>query len=204
MKKPFSVSPCLRGARRRGRGFSLFEVIVAIFVFLIGVMGILMTFTAGMRARMIAQELIVSQDLAQMWAEWMRYRINEKPSAGAPNGTMTRASLAAGAKGDFYENSGSFYLPPQNSPNNPPTYHKSAYRGYGWSILKVNSNYKPQWQAENGTLGTWELSAGGGGSVPVGAPPGDLTEVELQIVRGAREYRFTFLFSGVGFKHDPL
>jgi len=194
----------LRGRRRNSGGFSLFEVIVAIFIFLIGVMGVLMTFTAGMRARMISQELIVSQELAQMWAEWMRYRINEHPSAGAPAGTLTRAMLVVGANGDFYKNTGNFYLGVASSPNNPPTYKKNVYDGYTWTISKVKANYKPEWQASDGSRGTWETAIGGGSSIAVGAPPADLTEVELAVARGARQYRFTFLFSGVGLKYEPL
>ena len=190
--------------RRNGCGFSLFEVIVAIFIFLIGVLGVLLTFSAGMRARMVSQELIVSQELAQMWSEWMRYRINERPSAGAPKGTMKRAALALGSKGDFYENTGDFYLGAADAPNNPPTYHKNIYNGYTWTISRVKANYKPEWQASDGSRGTWDTSIGGGKAVAVGDPPADLTEVELSIARGARQYRFTFLFSGVGLKYEPL
>jgi len=191
---------------KRRSGFSLLEVIVAIFVFLVGVMGVLMTFTAGMRARMVAQELIVSQDLAQKWYEWVRFRMNEHPGAGAPVGTLTRGDLTAGKGGDFYENSGDLCLSPANHANNMPTYQCSVYRGYRWSITAVDSAYQPQWEASDGTMRSWTQTAGGTSVVPgaVGAAPDNLTRVELSISRGTRQYRYHFIFSGVGRKYDPL
>lgn len=194
--------------QKRGRacpgGFSLIEVIVAVFVFLIGVMGVLFTFTAGMRARLVAQELVISQDLAQKWYEWVRFRMNEHAGPGAPTGALARTDLSVGKTGSFYENSGDLYHSPADGPNNPPTYNQTAYRGYRWIITAADHGYKPMWEDKDGATHPWDQSKSGNSVVPsgVGAPPSPISLVELTIERGTRRYRFQFVFSGVGRKYD--
>jgi len=75
-----SVAPALLGARpallgarpallgaRPARGFTLFESMVAMFILLVGILGVTSVFSSGMYARLVAQELIVTQDLANQW-----------------------------------------------------------------------------------------------------------------------------------------
>jgi hypothetical protein len=186
---------------RRSKGFTLFEAIVAIFILLVGVMGIASVFSAGLRARMVAQELIISQELANMWADWVRFRLNAEGLAAG--NTLGLADLAAGKQGDFHADTGDFH-DTAGSVMNLPTYDRNVYDGYTWEIAKVEM-VKPEWIPENGADPLpWDQRLDGNSVYAFGEPPGKLTRVVLHIHRGARRYKFTYHFSGVGLKYDGL
>lgn len=189
----------------RRKGFTLFEAIVAIFILLVGVMGIASVFSAGMRARMVAQELITSQELANMWADWIRFRLN---SEGLASGSeLTLADLVNGASGDFYADTGDLHLTPAGTAMNLPTHNRNAYDGFTWEISEVNDEYKPQWVPENGADPLpWDQRLDGSTVFNGGwaTTPAHMVEVTLHIYRGARRYEFTYIFSGVGMKYDNL
>ncbi len=191
---------------RRGRGFTLFEVIVAMFIMLVGLLGVVSIFSAGLHARLLAQELVVSHELANMWADWIRFRLNNTPSAGAPSNVLSLGAISSGNSGDFFQDTGTFHDSP-GSPNNLPTYNRNVYQGYTWEITAVNANYKPKWIPEDGsTEKPWDVRLDGGSLIPgsMGSAPPGLSEVELTITRGARRYRFHYVFSGVGLKYSKL
>ena len=185
----------------RRPGFTLFEALVAMFIMLIGLLGIVSVFSGGMQARLLAQELVVSQELANMWAEWIRFRLNENSPAGAPFNALSPGDLGAGKRGDFFSDTGDFNAAP-GDPANLPTYRRSAYRGYLWEITAVNANYNPEWLTADGTRTIpWDQRLDGG---PVQAAPAALREVELTVGRGTRRYRFYYVFSGVGLRYGKL
>ena len=197
------------GLRGRRRGFTLFETFVAMFIMLVGLLGVVSVFSAGLHARLLAQELMISHELANMWADWIRFRLNSTPSAGAPSNTMALGGLTDGASGDFYQDTGSFNDPPgstNNIPTKPLAGQSNVYQGYTWEV-KVNAAYKPRWIPEDGTgERDWNVRLDGGTVIPAalgGAPP-PLSEVELMITRGARRYKFHYIFSGVGLKYSKL
>jgi type II secretory pathway pseudopilin PulG len=207
--------------RTRQKGFTLFETIVAMFVVLMGLLGIIATFSVGMKARVMAQELLISQEVATMWADWVRFRLNDT-NAGAPN-RLTSADLKVGAGGDFYldKNFGgaSFHVSP-GSKADLPTYQKPVYQGYQWEITAIRDgrgkagaiySYDPQWIPANvtdltdngGLLKDWNQRKDGAGVYPktVGEPLKGLTDVELTVRHNGRSYTFNYTFSGVGLKY---
>jgi hypothetical protein len=184
----------------RASGFTLMEIIVAMFVLLMGIMGIFAVFNMGVHARLQAQELVISQELANQWADWIRFRLNDTGGGGGV-GALTRGSLTVGAKGDFYEDTGNFTFGP-GDPRNLPTYHRNVYRGYLWEITAA-SEYRPLWVNAEGGMVDWDRRGDGGSVVPAGMNPTQpLTNVELKITRGARRYPFNYVFSGVGLRYD--
>ncbi|MFH0939292.1 MAG: prepilin-type N-terminal cleavage/methylation domain-containing protein [Planctomycetota bacterium] len=100
------------------RGFSLFEIIVAMFVMLVGLLGIFAVFGSGLNSRLLAQEITVSQDLANMWADLVRFNNFD------PNNVAT---------GDFYTDTRLL------------TNGCNVYRGYTWLVTSNNASYQPQW-----------------------------------------------------------
>ena len=84
-----------RWRSRRRAGFSLFETMVAMFVMLIGLLGIFSAFAAGMNARLMAQEMVMSQELATMWADWVRFRCRDSGGPGGL-GIISTTDLASG------------------------------------------------------------------------------------------------------------
>lgn len=194
--------------RRRRRGFTLFEVIVAMFILLMGVLGIVSVFTAGMQLRLRAQEILISHELANMWADWIRFRVNDAKPAGGALGVLHRSDLSQGKKGDFYSTDvpGDFGFS-HPDPRNLPTKGMNVYQGYTWEITEADQSYKPQFVRESdGQLIPWDkrvdgatdLFTWGGGTAAIGT----LTQVELTIRRGAHPYEFIYIFSGVGMKYD--
>jgi type II secretory pathway pseudopilin PulG len=193
--------------RLEAHGFTLLETIAAMIVLLMGLLGIFAVFGSGVHARLQAQELIISQDLASQWAEWIRFRLNDcetTPEDGA-RGILRRDRLQKHDAGDFYEDTGDHHFLPPGDVRNLPTFKCSIYRGYRWEIMNVNHNYKPQWRYGL-ELRDWDVR---GDRAPVVPPSMELDpmkkglfEVELAISRGARRYPFTFAFSGVGLKYD--
>jgi type II secretory pathway pseudopilin PulG len=191
--------------RRSGSGgFTLLETIVAMFVLLMGLLGIFSVFGSGVYARLQAQELIITQDLANQWAEWVRFRLNEARPQGGAQGILHRINLNEGASGDFYQDTGTLNFSPPGDPRNLPTFQRSIYRGYRWEITKVDNDYRPKWSVTGGAPIDWDKRGDNAPVVPpaMGSGPRPLTEVELKIDRGARRYPFTFVFSGVGLKYD--
>ena len=207
---------------RRRSGFTLFETIVAMFVVLMGLLGIIATFSVGMKARVMSQELLISQELATMWADWTRFRLNDS-SASAPN-RLQSSDLKVGAKGDFFLDTnlggGNFHVAPPGNPANLPTYNKRVYQGYTWEITALHDghggaggvgSYVPQWIPANvtdltdagGQLKDWNKRRDGSSIIPadLGAPPSGLTEVELTVRCNGRGYVFNYTFSGVGLKY---
>jgi hypothetical protein len=206
---------------RRRSGFTLFETIVAMFVVLMGLLGIIATFSVGMKARVMSQELLISQELATMWADWVRFRLNDT-SATTPNRILS-SDLKVGAAGDFFLDknlkSGNLHVSP-GSIADLPTYNKLVYQGYWWEITALHDGhggaggvgtYVPQWIPANvtdltdagGKLKDWDKRKDGASIIPVnlGAPPSGLTEVELTIHHYSRSYTFNYTFSGVGLKY---
>ena len=207
--------------RSRPRAFTLFETIVAMFVVLMGLLGIIATFSVGMKARVMAQELLISQEVATMWADWVRFRLNDT-SAGTPN-RLQSSDLKVGASGDFYLDknlgSGSIHIGGGNKAD-LPTYQKPVYQGYTWEITAIRDgsgnagaiySYNPQWIPANvtdltnkgGKLMDWTQRKDGGPIFPpaIGAPPKGLTDIELTIRHNGRPYVFNYTFSGVGLKY---
>ena len=214
--------PTLRVRLRSPRsGFTLFETIVAMFVVLMGLLGIIATFSVGMKARVMAQELLISQELATMWADWVRFRLNDV-SAGPPNRLQT-TDLKVGASGDFYLDKnlggGTLHIGGGNAAD-LPTFGKPIYQGYTWEITALTdgtgkagaaNSYNPQWipskvtdlTDKGGQLKDWTTRLDGGPIYPVslGGPPQGLTNVQLRIWHNGRPYDFTYTFSGVGLKY---
>jgi Tfp pilus assembly protein PilV len=189
---------------RQRSGFSLFETLVAMFVMLIGLLGIFSVFGSGMHARLMAQELLTSQDLATMWSDWIRFRLNDSRPTGSGPAYLNSSNLGVGKKGNFYDGTGDFHLGAGN-PNELPTVGKNVYKGYTWSITKCTSNYKPKFIGPDGvSVLDWDQRSDGGNAVPsaLGSAPDGLVEVELTIYRGARSYKFNYIFSGVGLKYE--
>ncbi len=188
-------------ARSARHGFTLFEVLVGMFVLLVGLLGVVSMFSFGVQMRLQAQEMIAAQDLANMWSDWIRSRINDtKPGGGA---VLHRADLQEGKQGDFYLGTGDFCTG-GGSINDLPTYQCSSYRGYKWEITKVNHNYKPRWMPTDTAQApiAWDTRLDSSGLFPAGMTgAGTLTELEMSIFRGARRYKFRFIFSGVGLRH---
>jgi hypothetical protein len=189
---------------RQRSGFSLFETLVAMFVMLVGLLGIFSVFGSGMHARLMAQEIVTSQELATMWSDWVRFRLNDARTSGSGPAYMNSSELAAGCKGNFYTGIGDFHKGP-GDPNELPTVGKNVYKGYTWAITQCRKNYVPEYMAPDGvsTL-KWDLRSDGGSAVPgaLGAAPDSLVEVELTVFRGARSYKFNYIFSGVGLKYE--
>ncbi len=187
--------------RRRHAGFTLFEALVGMFILLVGVLGIVTIFGFGMQVRLHAQELVISQDLANMWANWIRVRLNDSRPSGAY--ILNRADLQVGKKGDFYNDSGDFHAGGGNTAD-LPTYQCNSYRGYQWEISAITDGYKPRWLPEDVTKAPveWDRTLDGSPTIPtaMGGISG-LTELELSILRGVRRYRFNYVFSGVGVRH---
>jgi len=205
---------------RVSKGFTLFEVIIAMFVVLMGLMGIIATFSVGMKAQVVAQELVVSQELATMWADWVRFRLSDNAGPSIPN-SLKSTDLVVGASGNFYKDSGTFHIGAGNAAD-LPLYQKQLYQGYTWRIKRlVNSDgtsggvhsYVPQWIPQNctnlldapstpgpTTLNAWNQRLDGGAIFPAINVQG-LTQVELAIERGGREYLFNYTFSGVGLRY---
>lgn len=193
--------------RARGaQGFSLFEVIVAMFIMLVGLLGVIAVFGAGTNARLLAQELVVSQELANMWADWMRFRLNESKATGGGLGVLHLADLATWKKGEFNADTGDYNLAAGNIVN-LPTYQSNVYSGYAWEITNAK-DYTPVWAEEADPTKThpWDQRRDGSAVIPttMGNGPLALKQVQLTISRGARMYRFNYLFSGVGLKYDKL
>ncbi len=179
-------------------GFTLFEIIVAMFIMVVGVLGVTSVFSVGMHVRMRAQELVITQDLANTWAEWVRYRL----SAEGLNEPLTLAGLS-GATGDFYEDPGGSLATTQ-SVGNLPTAGLNSYQGYVWTVEKVE-DYVPEFADEvDGTTHPWNKRIDGNDIFPGSftTPLGNLKRVHLSITRGVRIYNFYYTFSGVGLKYD--
>lgn len=197
----------LRPRHARGaEGFSLFEVIVAMFIMLVGLLGVIAVFGAGTNARLLAQELVVSQELANMWADWIRFRMNDSKAVGGSLGILHLTDLSKGKKGEFNNDSGDFHMAAGNIVN-LPTYQSNVYSGYGWEITD-SKDYVPEWVEEADPTKThpWDERRDGAAVIPaaMGAGPQALKQVQLTISRGARLYRFVYIFSGVGLKYDKL
>lgn len=192
--------------RNRKGGFSLFEVIVAMFIMLVGLLGIIAVFTAGMNARLLAQELLMSQELANMWADWVRFRLNESKAQGGSLGILHLSDLTAGKSGDFMADSGDFHIG-SGSLNDLPTFQANVYSNYTWLITDAQ-DYEPRWVEEGNPAVThkWTERRDGANVIPgaLGAGPQALKQVELTIVRGTRAYKFNYIFSGVGLKYDKF
>ena len=189
--------------RSRRRGFSLFETMVAMFVMLIGLLGIFSAFAAGMNARLMAQEMVMSQELATMWADWVRFRCRDSGGPGGL-GVIATTDLSVGKQGNFYTASGDFHFG-AGDPRELPTANKNAFSGYRWMITRSNRNFTPVYLAANGTdVVTWDKRSDNNSVLPgsMGDAPPSLTEVELTIYRGARSYKYTYVFSGVGLKYE--
>jgi hypothetical protein len=153
-------------------------------------------------ARLVAQEMVVSQELASMWADWVRFRLNESAGGGGALGVLHLSDLAVGSQGDFFNDTGSFHFG-GGDPRDLPTFNKNVYRGYLWRITAAR-NFAPQYRLDNNALINWDLrSDGATTALPARAnAPANLVEVELTIVRGARSYRHNYVFSGVGLRYD--
>jgi hypothetical protein len=112
--------------------------------------------------------------------------------------------LNVGKTGNFYAGTGDFHYGAGDL-RELPTVGKSAYKGYSWAITQCDKSYVPQFLAADGvsTL-TWNSRSDGGSAVPaaIGSAPESLVSVELTIYRGARSYKFGFVFSGVGLKYE--
>ena len=192
--------------KRSSRGFSLFEVIVAMFIMLVGLLGVIAVFGAGTNARLLAQELVVSQELANMWADWIRFRLNESKATGGSLGILHLADLAKGKTGEFVSDSGDFTLG-SGSLVDLPTFQANVYSGYIWTITDAN-DYTPVWVEDADPTKThpWDQRLDGSSVIPaaLGAAPQALKQIELTISRGSRAYRFVYIFSGVGLKYDKL
>ncbi|MCZ7647648.1 MAG: prepilin-type N-terminal cleavage/methylation domain-containing protein [Planctomycetota bacterium] len=197
---------------RSSRGFTMFEAIVAMFILLMGVLGVVAVFTSGMHTRMRAQEILMSQDLANQWADWVRFRLNPDAAGGsalsASGLKLTLADLSAGKKGDF--NTGlsdaPFQVGAATALGNLPTVGASTTQGYSWVIADV-ADYAPLWVPEDGSDDkTWAQRLDGNAlwsSADLGgATPLPLKRVDLTILRGARRYKFSYVFSGVGLNYD--
>ena len=161
---------------RQRPGFTLLECLVAMFILLVGLLGIAAVFNAGISARLQAQEMVVSSELAEMWRDWARARL----TGGA--------SFAIGENGDFYRGDG--------NANALPTVGCNVYRGYFWRVASV-SNYTAQWLAFDGGKDVVRDACTREDGNPTGASLGPLTQVNLAISRGARTYSYVFVFSNV-------
>lgn len=194
---------------RKPRGFTVFECIVAMFILLIGLLGVVSVFSVGMNSRLKAQELLISSDLATMWSDWVRSRLNESKGSGGAQGILHLADLDKDLSGDFYADAGDLHFAPPGDPRNLPTFQVNVYAGYKWKVEAAGgtSNYRPQWMAEDGSgARDWSKRSDGGAALPgaMGAMPKDMLEVKLTIYRGTRIYDFFYLFSGVGLKYEKL
>jgi len=192
-----------RWRSRRRAGFSLFETMVAMFVMLIGLLGIFSAFAAGMNARLMAQEMVMSQELATMWADWVRFRCRDSGGPGGL-GIISTTDLASGKQGNFYAGTGDFHFG-AGDPRELPTVGKNAFKGYTWRIEEAKQNFVPEFLAPDGvTVLSWDKRSDGNSVIPpsMGNAPGALTQVKLVIYRGARSYPFHYVFSGVGLKYD--
>jgi len=191
------------------RGFTVFECIVAMFILLIGLLGVVSVFSVGMNSRLKAQELLISSDLATMWSDWVRSRLNESKGAGGPQGILHLGDLTKDLSGDFYNDVGDLHFAPPGDPRNLPTYQVNVYSGYKWKTDAAagTASYKPQYVSEDGSgVHDWSQRTDGGSALPggMGAMPRNLVEVKFTIYRGTRTYDFFYLFSGVGLKYEKL
>jgi len=195
----------MSAAHLQPRGFSVFECLVAIFILLVGVLGVISVFSVGMQSRLKAQELAVSQDLSNQWYEWVRFRMNDSQAPGGVHGTLHRTDIVPNLGGDFFAGTGDLCFAPGDV-RNMATVGVDAYRGYKWLVTNTNASFKPEWFAEDGSgVRPWTTRLDGGGLLPAGmSNPDDLLQVQLQIIRGVRTYPFTFVFSGVGVRCDSL
>ncbi len=197
-------SPAIQAHRTRRpvRGFTLFECLVAMAILLIGLLGVVTMFSIGMHARLLAQELVVSQELANMWASWVRFRMDD---TGTGPSALKRVDLQVGKRGQFFNDTGDFHAAPGDF-NNLPTFGCNTYRGFAWEITQVNAAYKPRYLSESsGSTLEWDKRIDGNGAIPAGmTQPLPLSDVELTISRGVRVYRFNFVFSGIGLEYGNL
>jgi len=176
---------------------------IAMFVMLIGLLGIFSAFAAGMSARLMAQEMVISQELATMWADWVRFRCRDSGGPGGL-GVLATTDLSVGKSGNFYTGTGDFHFGAGDA-RELPTVNKNVFSGYVWRITKANKNFIPNYLAANGVdIVAWDKRSDGGSVVPptMGAAPPALTEIDLTIYRGARSYTYTYVYSGVGLKYD--
>jgi type II secretory pathway pseudopilin PulG len=202
LRHPGTPRPGALSGRRSG--FTIFECLVAIFILLVGLLGVISVFSVGMQSRLKAQELALSQDLSNQWYEWVRFRMNDTQPSGGARGILHRSDIVPNLGGDFFAGTGDLCFTPADDPRNMATVGVDAYRGYKWMLTSVNAGFKPEWLAENGS-GTrpWTTRLDGGSLLPAGLQaPGDLLQVQMEIVRGVRTYPFTFVFSGVGVRYD--
>lgn len=188
------------------------------FVVLVGLLGVTSMFNNGMKARVLAQEIVLSQELANMWADWVRFRLNDSPKASGPY-FLKSSDLSVGQNGDFFSGAatGNFGA----DPTPLPTVGKKVYSGFMWQIgtgdptrnipgTTPANSFKPQWV----NMGAKDLTPTGGNLhdwdqglvVPIipgamGAAPKGLTQVDLMIIRGGRPYHFTYVFSGIGMRY---
>lgn len=196
----------LGGRRRRAKtGFTLLECLVAMFILLMGLVGVVSVFQAGMQARLMAQEMIVSQELATLWSEWVRFRV-----AGGAFGSALSPGALGNATGDFFTGSSSI----AGAGNfNLPTAGCSAYRGYTWSStcdsgVYGNLTWLPDDLDPGGTTPVTPISvnktANGGSTIPFAYAAGALHQVELSIMRGGHCYKYSCMFSGVPVRYGKL
>ena len=193
----------IRKRPTRLHGFTLFECIVAMFILLIGLLGVVTMFSVGMNQRLQAQELVMSQELANMWASWIRFRLDD--STGGGGFFLATGDLTAGKKGDFFQDAGDFHAG-AGSLKNLPTLGANTCRGYTWEITDSRA-FTPGWLPEDSTAPLdWDKTRSGGSAIPsgMGSGPKQLREVELSVFRGARRYKFRYIFSGIGMKYDKL
>lgn len=193
---------------RTTKGFTLFETLVAMFVMLVGLLGVTSMFNSGMKSRVLAEEIVLSQELANMWADWVRFRLNDSKPSGY---FLHSIDLVQGASGDFFQStaSGNFNA----DPNKLPTYQKKVYQGFLWQIGPGSSgpnNYKPQWVTlgaldltNPANLRNWDQRLDNANIIAasMGSAPANLTQVELIVTRAGRSYRFNYVFSGVGVRY---
>ena len=160
---------------RQRPGFTLLECLVAMFILLVGLLGIVAVFNAGISARLQAQEMVVSSELALQWRDWAHIKLN---GGGAPS---------AGDQGDFFTGSGASTL---------PTVGCNVYRGYAWRVSSAD-DYTPQWLAYTGNANVPCPADTRQDGKATGATLSPLLKVNLAISRGARIYNYVFVFSRV-------
>ena len=186
---------CFSDDRSR-HGFTLIETIVAMFIMLVGIVFVVGAFIPGLLNRTQAKNLIVSQELASMWSDGVRFRIGHGLTIN-----------------DLKNSNGNFYTGETSLPgafDRLPTFRRNCYIGHMWKVERVD-DYTPQWIDSttlnpDGTpkpianrLHNWDA----GLKAPItDAPLSPLHEVHLVIWCGGNSFKFTYVFSGVTLKYN--